>query len=180
MDFQIRCDCGNVVTCNEGMAGGQVPCSCGTMIPVPSYRELRSRTGDTELAPEFVVQRLLEAGRLPEGKACACCKHEQGEIRYFWVECARAVVRTNSSQPWISLLLSLLCMPIAGFDYLVLRPATEEYGNDVVFRLPLRVCDSCRPTLKDEDSIRVALMTEPDYKKLFEKFRQARVTSGGE
>jgi hypothetical protein len=50
MEIPLRCECGQQVLANEGMAGTHVRCSCGRMVAVPSYSELKRYS--IEKAPE--------------------------------------------------------------------------------------------------------------------------------
>ena len=39
--YLLTCDCGKTVPVEIGQAGGQVTCSCGTQLDVPTLRKLR-------------------------------------------------------------------------------------------------------------------------------------------
>ncbi len=43
MEFQVACDCGNVLWVSEGMAGSSTTCSCGRTVAVPSLSALRAQ-----------------------------------------------------------------------------------------------------------------------------------------
>jgi hypothetical protein len=52
MAFAIYCACGQRLEVTEGMAGTAVLCSCGSMVRVPSFGELRQLYPQTEEPPD--------------------------------------------------------------------------------------------------------------------------------
>lgn len=172
------CRCGNRLSVNEGAAGTQLPCSCGRTINVPTLRELRAATGDSALAPEFEVERLLLNGWIPEGERCVCCD-SPAEIHRFWVQCDKAVVVQSEQRSILAYLLLWLITPLGALLAWGTRGRgnSVEHGRDIVYRLPLRVCDTCRNELKKEEAIMEALRSVPVYARLFEKYPAARANS---
>ena len=43
MNFEIACECGKSLVVTEGMAGTSTTCSCGRVVPVPSFGDLRKQ-----------------------------------------------------------------------------------------------------------------------------------------
>jgi hypothetical protein len=41
MEYQLPCECGQMITVSEGSAGATIPCGCGRSVKVPSLSDLR-------------------------------------------------------------------------------------------------------------------------------------------
>jgi tetratricopeptide (TPR) repeat protein len=51
MEYQVACNCGNVLPVLEGMAGSSISCSCGRAVAVPRLSELRAQASTDVVQP---------------------------------------------------------------------------------------------------------------------------------
>ena len=177
MDFQIPCDCGKVLTVTEGSAGTEVTCACGRNVRVPSLGGLRQLAGIVvpHPAPELVIEQMLLAGTLPPDRNCVHCGAATTDLLTVHVECERAWRRGSDStlSGNIGLFIGIFLKPIS----FLLRAGDEEqvFGRDKIYDLPLPVCPSCRAKVSDELAIWTSLRRVPEYRRLLEKFPEAKV-----
>src|SRR5262245_825581 len=172
MGYEIRCDCGRAISVAEGDAGSRISCACGLTVQVPSLNQLRASAGEERLAPDFVVEQLLYAGRLPSGEHCVWCGVVTDGRIHCQTECERETVREQASPGWFAGLGVL-----TGLPFLWNRKETRR-GRDLILTLPLRVCPSCQPALTGADTAKEAMRRDPLYRRLLEKFPKAKVSVG--
>jgi hypothetical protein len=148
-----------------GAAGTRFTCGCGREVAVPSLHVLRKQAGEAVLGPELLIEAALRAGDLPSSPCCARCGEVTPDYAIVSAECERARVRESG---WVIHPLALL------FGWLVInRPGPPRVlGRDLIFRLPLRVCDGCFSRLRSRD-LRKALAREPLYRQLLDKYPHA-------
>lgn len=179
MDFQIPCDCGQVLTVTEGSAGSQATCTCGRQVAVPSLGGLRQLAGlpAPRPIPEVVIEQLLLAGALPPHHNCVHCGMATANTLTIRVECER-VWRRKSGESGLGGMMGLfisawLLGPIA----FLFREKTElhEFGRDKIYALPLPICADCRPMVSNDLAVWVSLERVPEYRRLLEKFPEAKV-----
>ena len=183
MQYELDCECGNKILVRETAAGAKELCVCGRKLVVPSLHELRQRAGLPlpGLSPEKVVETLLLAGKLPQEDFCVLCGTATEGVICCTTECERAYVQ-SSEPPWWwvfpDILLSVL--PFGWIGQAIVSPGFEEeereWGTDRVFPLPLRVCASCQHNLTDPSRMKAALNRVPLYRRLLEKYPDARIT----
>ena len=178
MNLVVPCECGELVSVTEGDAGGRLTCRCGRTVVVPSFRELRRQAGvpPKELAPELVLEALLLAGKLPDEQECVFCSEVTSGCAICFVEIERAQV-SDGRQPWWVVASAFLLFGWLGA--LLVRQAREptgETGKDRAYRVPLRICDQCRPRLNDARAIKRALRSVPLYRKLLDRYPRALVS----
>jgi hypothetical protein len=139
---------------------------------------LRRQAGLPEpgLPPEKVVETLLLAGKLPEEAHCIGCGNATEEVLECTAECERAYV--ESSQPaWWAYLLGFLTFGWLGVGVVsASKGEGREWGKDRIFPLPLRVCAACRPQMSSPEELKAALRRVLVYRRLLEKYPDARVT----
>jgi hypothetical protein len=176
--YELDCECGNKLSVRETAAGAQELCSCGRTLIVPSLHELRSRAGlpAPGLSPEKVVETLLLAGKLPEEDHCVLCGVATTASICCTTECERASVVSGRPSWWVYLLGFLTF----GWLGVAVARATagddREWGRDRIFPLPLRVCANCRDQLTRAADLKAALSRVPVYRRLLEKYPNARVS----
>jgi hypothetical protein len=179
MDFEIRCECGTDVVVSEGAAGARIQCACGRTVTVPSLDELRQNAGlpPTKPSPELAIEHLLATGMLPGTNRCAFCGAATEHRIVVVTECERAWTPRSRS----SALGSVLGLIVFGWVFLVASLLyregrnQEEYGRDKVYRLPLPVCTGCQPAVRGKATLQQCLRQIPEYRRLLEKFPDARV-----
>jgi hypothetical protein len=178
VDYELTCECGNKIRVRETAAGAREECVCGRTIVVPSLHELRRRAGfdEPKLSPEKTVETLLLAGKLPQEDHCVLCSCATDDFILCTTECERAYVQSGRP-PWWVYLLGYMTFGLIG-TVLVhsTKTSAQEWGRDRVFTLPLRVCAGCQPRLTEHESLRAALWRVPVYRRLLEKYPQARIT----
>jgi hypothetical protein len=181
MQYQLECECGEKVMVRESAAGATEVCRCGRTLVVPSLHELRRQAGlpEPRLSPEKVVEVLLLARKLPEERHCLLCGDATDASISCRTECARAYVRSGQP-PWWVYLLGFLTFGWLGV--LVASASAKEdreWGEDRIFSLPLRVCTTCQPRLTGPAELKAALGRVPVYRRLLEKYPNARVSVSG-
>jgi hypothetical protein len=178
VQFAVVCKCGRIVKVTEGAAGARLPCSCGDTIAVPALNVLREQAGVPTLSPDFVLERLLLSGWEPDAQ-CASCGVAPAELRHYWVDCERAWVRRRGGLHLFTL-FNFLTIPIIGISYVVWRrSSTEQYGRDKIYRLPLRLCETCQIAAFDEKNMKKALRAVSVYDQLLKMYPKAKVSSEG-
>jgi hypothetical protein len=181
MQFHVPCGCGRYLEVSEGAAGATIACPCGRPVQVPGLKELRVKAGlpPYDISPELLVDDLLARREVPTGRRCAQCGQDTEDVLVIAVECERSWTPRRGPFAWIAVaLLGLL----AGVFYLLLLRKEEEaepLGKDKIYHLPLTVCPHCRTHLRGEGAIKEALRTVLAYRKLLDKFPEARVNVEG-
>jgi hypothetical protein len=155
-----------------------VACLCGKTVRVPSLSELRRLAGEELFSPEFELEQLLASGCPPVTDNCACCRDRGGTTVHCWVICARPWLRHTGDLSVPALILSILLLPrLITLFLLSRRGETKEYGKDVRFLVPLRVCDNCRTGLRKPREIKEVLRrTSRIYARLLDKYPEAEVS----
>jgi hypothetical protein len=185
-DYRLPCACGSSITVREASAGAKIPCGCGRTVVVPSLRDLRRMAGAAEpsFSPEFVVEAMLVAGRLPEGNNCLLCGLGTDHSLCCMTTCELAYVG-EIKPPWairFSVEKGLGLIPGVGQLFALIAgllldrtTVTGEWGRDRVFPLPLRVCPACAQDLTNPEEIKRAMFLVPVYKDLLEKYPRATI-----
>lgn len=177
MDYQIPCGCGQVLTVTEGSAGSQATCACGRQVAVPSLGGLRQLAGlpAPRPSPELVIEQLLLAGALPPHHNCVHCGMATANTLTIRVECERVWRRKSNSSlaGMIGLFLSACLGPIA--VWVGGKSEVHEFGRDKIYALPLPICADCRPMVSNDLAVWVSLERVPEYRRLLEKFPEAKV-----
>jgi hypothetical protein len=126
------------------------------------------------------IESLLLAGRLPEEDDCVLCGATTEKKVCCRTECERALVKYERPWWWWLIVLVMwvpiaLLSPITVF-FLPKRQRPIEHGKDRIYDLPLRICPQCRLDLTDEDEIKDAMWEVPVYRRLLEKYPDAKVS----
>ena len=176
MDFLIPCSCGKKVTVNQSAAEGQVRCSCGLTITVPSLQDMRVQAGlpPYHIPPEVIIPELLSTGELPGTKSCARCTTETLDRVEILTECERIRTNRTGGFSWLTLFFTGIFFRIWYFT----GEASEVqiYGKDKVYLLPLPLCGACQALLRGHQEIKQCLRKIPVYGELLDKFPHAQVT----
>jgi hypothetical protein len=177
MEFRVDCTCGAHFMVREGLAGTRRTCSCGRLITVPPLHELRRQVGlmPYEISPELVIEHMLAANELPADHACVRCRLETDQVLHVEVECERRQIRDSGDHSWGLVLASLVFRPLLLLLLSRQRGEQKEYGKDKIYTLPLVVCPGCRRTLQHQGAIKEALGQVPEYRRLLNKFLDAKV-----
>jgi hypothetical protein len=173
MPFHLECECGQTREVGDGLAGSTLRCSCGRSLEVPSI----TRPVLTP-SPEFVLETLLQADRLPQETTCVQCQVETSQAIVIMAECAKAQVARSGIPGWVQVLLlwwlvGPLVTLVLGKTVREHSQVENEWGKDVIFPLPLRICERCAPNLTSNEAIRNALWRIPTYRDLLEKYPNA-------
>jgi hypothetical protein len=178
MNLSILCECGESVSVTEGDAGSRVTCRCGRTVVVPSFRELRRQAGVpvSKPTPEMALEALLLAGKLPEEEECVLCSEVTSGCATCLVDCERAYV-SDGRPHWLVWVAFYLAFGwIGALLVWATRSEGTEWGKDRAFRLPLRICDRCRPRLHESGALRRALRDVPLYRQLLAKYPRATIS----
>ena len=121
------------------------------------------------------VEALLLAARLPEEDDCVLCGTTTDHYICCRTECERAQVKDD--RPWWVWLLAFVTFGVLGAAVVAAsKGQTTEHGKDRVYDLPLRICDQCRQQLTHEDEIKDAMWEVPIYRRLLERYPDAKVS----
>jgi hypothetical protein len=178
MEFQVRCECGRAAVVTEGDAGAQVPCPCGRSIAVPSLVALRAQAGPSAAGASIVLilERLRDAGDLPDDGRCVVCGLETAGLLSCTVECERSWSRGSAGDSWLTRIFLFLISPWLLLLVLLNRRTEEQQlGRDVVFALPLRLCGGCRPGSLRPDAVKDLLRRVEIYGRLLDRYPDAKV-----
>jgi hypothetical protein len=172
MEFRLDCACGIPLKVSEAAAGGSVQCLCGRTVPVPQLTELRVRAGlpPYHISPEVLIEHQLASGELPPNRICVNCGgHTEGQA-VIVTQCERAHVKARGDTPWIVFLISplLYCL-----DRMWRSREVVVQGKDKIYRLPLPVCEACRPQLRRRRAVREWMRRIAVYDQLLDKFPDA-------
>lgn len=174
MSYSVVCDCGRSLPVAATDAGAAVPCGCGRSIEVPPLHRLRLGAGESALSPAVQLRAMLLRGDLPGTDACAVCGRRTDGLARVVVQCEKAVVKTDADRAdqvgcfVLGLMLGWIVLIRPPREYRVL-------GEDVVFSVPVRVCDGCGPDLDHPDHLREALRQTPAYAAVLDRYPAARV-----
>jgi hypothetical protein len=111
MDFVLHCECGAPTRISEGSAGAKIDCTCGRTLSVPALHELRARAGLTAYitgSPEYMIERLLAAGRSPTDGSCAGCRAASAQTVRVKIECRQGIGRSRFKHPVLLIALVVL------------------------------------------------------------------------
>ena len=174
--YPVPCGCGNVVEVPLAAAGTTVPCRCGEGVEVPSLARLKASVGQEAVSADFELEQLIGAGRLPLEHDCVECGRRTGHTVTVVVECERKVEAKDVSrgQRWVMFLL------FGWLGYFLVRQTYRPgHGKDLIFRLPVRLCEPCSGLLTSRPSILDAFRRTPVYARLLEKYPYARIEVQG-
>jgi hypothetical protein len=178
MEVRIDCPCGEHVIVTDASAGATLTCSCGRPISVPSTPALRVAAGLSpyDYSPEQVLEYLLSAGRLPGTNVCIHCGFETDQVLDVYTEC-ETQIRTNAGTPLWFMLVTGFFLPITFLLHLFRSEAgdVQWFGRDTKFLLPIPVCEHCQGLLRRRKLLKKCMQQIPEYRRLLEKFPQARV-----
>jgi hypothetical protein len=118
---------------------------------------------------------MLLAGTLPPDRNCVHCGVATENLLKIRVECERAWRRGSDSSLSgnVGLFLAACLGPIAW----LFRGTDEvhEFGRDKIYDVPLPICPSCRAMVSTELAVWASLERVPEYRRLLEKFPEARL-----
>jgi hypothetical protein len=158
------------------MAGTTVACACGENVEVPSLARLKASVGESAVSADFELEQRAAAGDLPPETACVMCgRHTDHTIRTT-IECDKR--RTDGGQPkwWEIVIAWFLNFWILVFLITSRRLRESEHGQDVIFTVPIRACESCAVGVTTPAAVRNLLLRTPLYARVLEKYPRARVS----
>jgi hypothetical protein len=178
MDFRIQCTCGLTMTVSEAAAGGEALCACGQTVHIPEWTELRIRAGlpPYNISPELLIENMLVKGELPFDDRCIRCEEVTDHIVQVLTACERVWVKDTGGGTWASI-FAMMFLGIWGV-LIAQRGEGKAYGKDKVYSLPLRICPTCRQTLRTPHDIKLCMSAVPTYHLLLDKFPDAEVSLG--
>ena len=186
MTFHYTCECGYALPIAASSAGAVVPCRCGRKVKIPKLSELKRLAGQpiTFISIADQLRTMYLDKQLPPDTHCMFCQTKTAATLECWVECERAKVYAPGIGPTVVKTLFLnAILPFFGWFYLPLGVGVsrdaEAYGNDLVVRTPLTICENClHRTSRTEASVRTFLRSVPLYRELLDAYPGARVGVG--
>lgn len=176
--YPVKCECGNEYPVTAGQAGSSFPCACGRTVQVPSLGTLKRSVGESAVSADLEIEHRLAEGSLPMEDDCGVCGAATRDTLAVRVECERSEVR-SSLKWWYWLFLPMGMWFVIGMLIAALTKREQRLGRDVNFRLPVRVCESCRPRVRSATEARDALNRSDLYARLLVKYPHAQVTVAG-
>jgi hypothetical protein len=178
VSYEVRCECGKPHPVTAADAGSSLRCGCGRAVEVPPLHRLRTSAGQTALSADMQLRAMLQRGELPGTDECVRCHRPTGNAVRVVIECERAETKSVYSREGqaTGCLLGLL------FGWIVIRSPDREdrvVGHDVVFAVPLRICEVCESEIRSAGALRETLRRVPVYAALLDKYPDARITSRG-
>lgn len=155
MDFQLPCDCGQVLVVTPGDAGSSKSCGCGRAVSVPSLSQLRQLSGLAafEACPADEIQQMVREGQWELTNNCSHCTTPADSVAYLHGICEEAwreapSILNDKSRVTVFFLRVFLFLFLNRilFRASPRHPAEDEpqeFGRDVYFTAPLRLCASC-------------------------------------
>jgi hypothetical protein len=140
---------------------------------------LRTKRGAAAIPQITQVRAMLRNGVLPGTRACAVCRTETNSQCRVKVMCERVQTQQGPSQAEVAgclLLAPLIGLWVPLAMALGLWAQRQNAGDEEAVIVPLPVCEACRPTLNDVNSLVKALRKIPDYAALLDRYREAEVT----
>jgi hypothetical protein len=174
--YPVVCECGVTHPVAAGAAGSSFPCGCGKTVAVPSLVRLKASVGESGLSADFEIEGLLARGDLPLEPNCVLCDCATRDQLVVAVQCERE--REKESVPvWARVAIFLMFGWVAGL-LVVLRgdSGTRTIGRNLLYHLPVRVCQDCVLSVRSSASVREALRRTELYARLLEKYPHARVS----
>jgi len=178
MNYEVRCECGKTLAVSGADAGASIPCACGRMVEVPALHLLRASVGQSSISPVVQLEAMLLGNELPGTNACSYCHRETNHLVRVRVLCERVIAETQTSPGavlvgcflfgWVGAILASL------LDRSTQRPV--EYGREVSFILPVRICEGCAPQLRSPIGVWNALRATPAYAALLDQYPEALIT----
>jgi hypothetical protein len=180
--YPVGCECGATIHVPGTSAGATFACKCGRKLEVPTLAQLKASVGQEAVSAEFELEQLLVTGALPLEKDCVLCGVRTDNRATYTVTCELADASQGEipAWQWVVVFALFLCAGI-GIVLLVLllmfgrQKAPGPHGRDVVFRLPVRVCEGCVKTLTTPAAVRDAMDQTEVYARLFDKYPDARI-----
>lgn len=153
MEFHVECECGAQIPVTEGQSGTLVTCTCGRENAVPGLGELRRLAGlpTYQASTADVIGRMLAAGELPPGEACAKCERPTDEVLGTMAECELASMGIRGGKQSAAVMLF-------GWIGALLVPDTQKTtheGKSLAVRVPIRLCRNCRRATRTTTSVLV-------------------------
>jgi hypothetical protein len=172
--YPVGCECGATTHVPGTSAGTTFTCKCGRKLEIPTLAQLKASVGQSSVSADLELERLTATGALPLESNCAVCDRETTDKVAFSVVCERPEDKSGGSF-WYQVFF-IWFSPLLYMMHMATRPA-EVRGRNVVFRLPVRVCVACRPSVNSRPAIRDALRRTPVYARLLDKYPDAKISS---
>ena len=174
--YPVPCSCGKTHEVPGTEAGRVIACSCGKQLEIPTLRELKQSVGEATASPETEIAAKLEAKMLPEEELCTECQRPTDGVVFSQVICeTKSVKEKNSASRTI--LFFLILGPIWSLlhHFIIGGDVMTEQGRDVRFRLPIRLCDTCKANVKSRQA-KELLLKNPVYNRLLQKYPHSSIS----
>lgn len=173
--YPVTCECGTVHDVTGGQAGSAFPCGCGKTVEVPTLGALKRSVGESAVSADLEIEYRLAEKSLPVEDECVLCDLPTADTLPVSVVCERSEVKSDVKW-WYWVFLPLGVWFVIGMLVAKLNDRKRQLGRDVSFRLPVRVCEDCRPKVRTVADARDALRRSPLYARLLAKYPHAAIT----
>ncbi|HET6572501.1 MAG TPA: hypothetical protein VFG68_02785 [Fimbriiglobus sp.] len=170
--YPIGCECGATIHVPGTSAGTTFTCKCGRQVEIPGLARLKASIGQSTVSADLELEHLTAARALPLEANCTNCGRETTNEIAFSVVCERPEDKSGGSF-WYQVFF-IWFSPLLYMMHMATRQS-EVHGRNVVFRLPVRVCETCQPSLNSQSAIRDTLRQTPVYARLLDKYPHARI-----
>jgi hypothetical protein len=172
--YPVACECGATIQVPGTAAGTTVTCQCARKVDVPTLARLKASVGQSAISADLELEHLAATGALPLESNCTICGGETTNKVAFSVVCERPEDKSGGSF-WYQVFF-IWFSPLLYMMHMATR-RSEVHGRNVVFRLPLRVCETCQPSVNSRSAIRDALRRTPVYARLLDKYPDAKISN---
>lgn len=170
--YPVSCECTKVHEVPGTDAGKMIACSCGRSVEIPRLSLLRKSAGEETLSIDLELEHRLRDNSLPEETECLSCSKPTDDMAFSRVQYESAYKKKNDKS---SLAFFFILGPLWAMIYRQFFQIGKEHGDNLEFRLPLRLCAICqRKTWKNQ--VAELLKKVPIYRRFLEKYPLAKIT----
>ena len=171
--YPVRCECGKTHQVPGSAAGTALACDCRRTVEIPSFAKLKSSVGELSVSVDLLIPHMLASGELPVESECVLCYQRTDSTVVAVVECEREKMSQKNTLVWYEILMLPISWMLVVVSYFNRQKYSRLIGKDVIFRLPVRICETCKPDVQSASQVRDALLKTDLYRQLFEKYPQA-------
>jgi hypothetical protein len=173
--FPVWCECGKTHQVPGSAAGTTIACDCRRNVEVPSFAKLKASVGESSVSIDLLLEQMGRNRELPIETNCVLCFGDTSSTLVANVECERERMSEKTTLVWYEILILPISWLLVVISYFKRQQYSRVIGKDMIFRLPIRVCESCKPELRNPNDIRDALGKSELYRQLLDKYPMARI-----
>lgn len=185
MEFRVPCECGQQLKVSVTDAGTTKNCGCGRTVSIPRLSKLRETAGldAYEFCPAQEINQAVADGAWPVSADCCQCGFGTDSIVQLQGICERSWTQDSDgdevSLRQLASFAQVAVLGVFGLFFSFRRASslvfglygeTKEFGRDVYFSAPFRLCDACQRAAKSKRVMQTWTRSLPALKKVLAKF----------